>query len=281
MAWRERPVAAAAFADARELIFRPKFRRAIVTALVFVAAAIAGAYDNGVKATHTVGVRVVPDQSHRVIALVAIGVCLIAGVITVQLVANELARLARHRGSPAAASAIRLGVQVIGYLAILVTVLGLFAVKIESVLLSGAIVSVVLGLAAQQSLGNAFAGIVLLISRPFRVGDYITLRAGALGGQYDGQVTAISLMFTMMRTTGGTDLLPERRGLVRRDRGSRRSQRQLAAHHQRLAAPCRRFELVLHLAASLVCQAHGKRTEAVPLATHFDLLDDPDLSAGR
>ncbi|HEY5049690.1 MAG TPA: mechanosensitive ion channel family protein [Acidothermaceae bacterium] len=208
MAWRERPVAAAAFADARELIFRPKFRRALVTAVVFVAAAIAGAYDNGVKARHTVNFVLVPDQPHRVFALVAIGVCLVAGIITVQLTANELARLARHRGSPAAASAIRLSVQIVGYLAILVTVLGLFAVKIESVLLSGAIVSVVLGLAAQQSLGNAFAGIVLLISRPFKVGDYITLRAGALGGQYDGQISAISLMFTTMRTKEGPISFP-------------------------------------------------------------------------
>ena len=204
MAWRERPVAVAALADARELIFRPKFRRAIVSGLVFVAAAVAGAYDNGVKATHRVnGGQPVADHPHRLIALIAIGVCLVAGLLTVQLVANELARLARHRGSPAAASAIRLGVQIIGYLAILVTILGLFAVKIESVLLSGAIVSVVLGLAAQQSLGNAFAGVVLLVSRPFRVGDYITLRAGALGGQYDGRVTAISLMFTMMQTSEG------------------------------------------------------------------------------
>ncbi len=210
MAWRERPVAAAALADARELIFRPKFRRAIVSGLVFVAAAIAGAYDNGVKATHKVEVNSPPvaDDTRRIFALVAIGVCLIAGILTVQLVANELARLARHRGSPAAASAIRLGVQIIGYFAILVTVLGLFAVKIESVLLSGAIVSVVLGLAAQQSLGNAFAGVVLLISRPFRVGDYITLRAGALGGQYDGHVTAISLMFTTMRTSDGPISFP-------------------------------------------------------------------------
>lgn len=210
MAWRERPVAAAAFADARELIFRPKFRRAICTGLVFVAAAIAAAYDDGVKAKHRVGVNqsLVADQPRRVFALIAIGVCLVAGIITVQLVANELARLARHRGSPAAASAIRLAVQVIGYLAILVTVLGLFAVKIESVLLSGAIVSVVLGLAAQQSLGNAFAGIVLLISRPFKVGDYITLRAGALGGQYDGQIVAISLMFTTMRTKEGPISFP-------------------------------------------------------------------------
>jgi small conductance mechanosensitive channel len=203
VAWRERPVAVAAFADARELIFRPKFRRAIVSALVFVAAAIAAAYDNGVKATHMVDGKPVADHPHRLIALVAIGVCLVAGLLTVQLVGNELARLARHRGSPAAASAIRLGVQILGYLAILVTILGLFAVKIESVLLSGAIVSVVLGLAAQQSLGNAFAGVVLLVSRPFRVGDYITLRAGALGGQYDGRVTAISLMFTVMQTSEG------------------------------------------------------------------------------
>jgi small-conductance mechanosensitive channel len=208
VAWRERPVAAAAFADARELIFRPKFRRAIVSGLVFVAAAVMGAYDDGVKAKHLVDNKLVPDHPHRLVALVAIGVCLVAGVLTVQLVGNELARLARHRGSPAAASAIRLGVQIIGYLAILVTILGLFAVKIESVLLSGAIVSVVLGLAAQQSLGNAFAGVVLLVSRPFKVGDYITLRAGALGGQYDGRVTAISLMFTMMQTADGPISFP-------------------------------------------------------------------------
>jgi small conductance mechanosensitive channel len=208
VAWRERPVAAAALADARELIFRPKFRRAICSALVFVAAAIAGAYDDGVKATHKVNGVAVADDARRIFALVAIGVCLVAGIITVQLVANELARLARHRGSPAAASAIRLGVQIIGYLAILVTVLGLFAVKIESVLLSGAIVSVVLGLAAQQSLGNAFAGIVLLVSRPFKVGDYIRLQSGALGGQYDGRISTISLMFTTMQTTDGPISFP-------------------------------------------------------------------------
>src|SRR5207237_2104425 len=105
-------------------------------------------------------------------------------------------------------SALRLAVQIIGYLVVIITVLALLAVKIESVLLSGAIGSVVLGLAAQQALGNAFAGVVLLVSRPFVVGDYITLRAGAIGGQYDGQVTAITLMFTMMDTQDGPMSLP-------------------------------------------------------------------------
>lgn len=206
MAWRQRPVAVAAFSDARELIIRPKFRKAVVAAVVFVAAASTAVGLGGIRDTHHVPAVAYP--SHRVGSLIAIVVCFLAGVTTVRLVANEIARLARHRGSPAAASALRLSIQIIGYLIVLITVLGLLAVRIESVLLSGAIGSVVLGLAAQQALGNAFAGVVLLVSRPFIVGDYITLRAGALGGQYDGEVTAITLMFTMMNTQDGPMSLP-------------------------------------------------------------------------
>jgi small-conductance mechanosensitive channel len=204
--WRQPP---AAFVDARDLIVRPKFRRAVIAAVVFVAAAVVAVAFGGILAKHRDATHnLVPDPTHRLAALVAIAVCLIAGAITVRLAANETARLARHRGSPAAASALRLGIQIVGYLVVLITVLGLLAVKVQSVLLSGAIGSVVIGLAAQQSLGNAFAGIVLLVSRPFVVGDYITLRAGALGGQYDGRVTAITLMFTMMDTAEGPMSLP-------------------------------------------------------------------------
>jgi small-conductance mechanosensitive channel len=204
--WHQRP--AAALSDARELIVRPKFRRALITAVIFVAAAAVAVGVGGIKATHSVDKKTVAYDTHRAIAAIAIAVCLVAGLTTVRLVANEVARLARHRGSPAAASALRLTIQIVGYLVVLVTVLGLLAVKIQSVLLSGAIGSVVLGLAAQQALGNAFAGVVLLVSRPFIVGDFITLRAGALGGQYDGEVTAITLMFTMMNTQDGPMSLP-------------------------------------------------------------------------
>ncbi|MDQ1541559.1 MAG: small conductance mechanosensitive channel, partial [Actinomycetota bacterium] len=141
-------------------------------------------------------------------SLVGICVCAAAGMVTVRLVANELARLARHRGSPSAAASLRLAIQIVGYLVVLVTVLGLLSVKVQSVLLSGAIGSVVLGLAAQQSLSNMFAGVVLLVSRPFLVGDYITVRAGALGGQIDGDVVGITLMFTQLQTADGPMSLP-------------------------------------------------------------------------
>ncbi|HEY8728279.1 MAG TPA: mechanosensitive ion channel family protein [Acidothermaceae bacterium] len=213
MAESERPAGSAAFAEARQLIVRPEFGKAVGAAIFFVVAASVAVALGGIRATHSAlndaGLPVtVAYPSHRIGSLIAIIACGLTGLIAVRLCANEIARLARHRGSPAAASALRLAVQIIGYLVVVITVLALLAVKIESVLLSGAIGSVVLGLAAQQALGNAFAGVVLLVSRPFIVGDYITLRAGAIGGQYDGQVTAITLMFTMMNTQEGPMSLP-------------------------------------------------------------------------
>lgn len=205
MPWHRRPAAVAALAEAKELIVRPKFRRAIVAALVFFGASSTAVTLGGVNATHA---NHHAWATHRLGSGIAIAICALAGLVAVRMVANEVARLARLRGSPAAASALRLILQILGYLVVLITVLGLLAVRVESVLLSGAIGSVVVGLAAQQSLGNAFAGIVLLVSRPFVVGDYITLRAGALGGIYDGEVTGMTLMFTTMNTADGPISLP-------------------------------------------------------------------------
>jgi len=46
---------------------------------------------------------------------------------------------------------------------------------IGTAMLTGAgIVSVILGLAAQSTLGNLIAGIALLLYRPFRVGDHVS-----------------------------------------------------------------------------------------------------------
>ncbi|MDQ1485244.1 MAG: small conductance mechanosensitive channel [Actinomycetota bacterium] len=213
MAWRQRPAAAAALSDARALIVRPDFRKAVVAAVIYAIAATAAVAFGGVHARHTVvnkaGQRVSEAyRSHQIASLVAIGICAAAGFIAVRLVADELARIARHRGSAAAASSLRLTIQIIGYLIVLITVLALLSVKVQSVLLSGAIGSVVIGLAAQQTLSNLFAGVVLLVSRPFLVGDYITVRAGALGGQIDGDVVGITLMFTQLQTTDGPMSLP-------------------------------------------------------------------------
>jgi small conductance mechanosensitive channel len=60
----------------------------------------------------------------------------------------------------------------------------------------GAITAVVVGLAAQQTLGNLIAGMVLIAARPFRVGDRVRLQAGAVAGQIEGTVLTLGLLYT-------------------------------------------------------------------------------------
>jgi small-conductance mechanosensitive channel len=69
-------------------------------------------------------------------------------------------------------------------------------------LLAGAsIASVVIGLAAQSTLGNLVAGISITIYRPFRLGD--TIQVAAPTGAEIGVVETLSLGYTTLRTADG------------------------------------------------------------------------------
>jgi small-conductance mechanosensitive channel len=66
----------------------------------------------------------------------------------------------------------------------------------QTLAVGGAITAVVFGLAAQQTLGNLIAGMVLISARPFRVGDRVRLQAGGLAGQIEGVVASLGLLYT-------------------------------------------------------------------------------------
>jgi len=70
----------------------------------------------------------------------------------------------------------------------------------------GAATAVVLGLAAQSTIGNLLAGMLLLSVRPFRVGDRVRLQSGALAGQVEGTVSALGLLYVML-TDGDDNIL--------------------------------------------------------------------------
>ena len=63
-----------------------------------------------------------------------------------------------------------------------------------SLLASGAIAAAVIGFAARQTLANFIAGIMLAITQPIRVGDWVTFE-----GNY-GVVEDVSLNHTVLRT---------------------------------------------------------------------------------
>jgi small-conductance mechanosensitive channel len=73
-------------------------------------------------------------------------------------------------------------------------------------LLAGAsVASVVIGLAAQSTLGNLVAGVSITIYRPFRLGD--TLQIAAPTGTDIGVVELISLGYTTLRTPDGRSIV--------------------------------------------------------------------------
>jgi small-conductance mechanosensitive channel len=64
-----------------------------------------------------------------------------------------------------------------------------------SLLASGAIAAAVIGFAARQVLANLIAGIMLAVTQPIRVGDWVTFE-----GNY-GVVEDVRLNYTILRTT--------------------------------------------------------------------------------
>ena len=74
--------------------------------------------------------------------------------------------------------------------------------------LGGAITAVVLGLAAQQTLGNVFAGIVLIAVRPFKVGDRVRLQSGGLAGRIEGMVASLGLLYTTLAQGADSVMVP-------------------------------------------------------------------------
>lgn len=142
----------------------------------------------------------IPNQ--LIAAGCALAFAALAGMATYGLSGQVRAVLERNRSSAAHAAMVGYALLLVGALSTLVITLGLFGIPIGQLVLGGALTSVVFGLAAQQSLGNVFAGLVLLIARPFHVGESIRLRASALGatGMIDGVVTDIGITYVRLDT---------------------------------------------------------------------------------
>jgi small-conductance mechanosensitive channel len=122
--------------------------------------------------------------------------------------AGKSRQLLEPKAGTSHSAVVRYAILIIGALTTLVTTLWLFRVPLGQLLLSGALTSVFVGIAAQQALSNVFAGMVLVFARPFVVGEAIRLRAGALGGTLDGIVTEIGITYVRLDTDGSVVAIP-------------------------------------------------------------------------
>ena len=81
-------------------------------------------------------------------------------------------------------------------------------VKPETLAVGGAFTAVVLGLAAQQTLAHVFAGLVLLTTRPFVVGDRVKFKGGSMAGEVEGVVSSLGLFYTTLVSGGDRTMIP-------------------------------------------------------------------------
>lgn len=125
-----------------------------------------------------------------VLALLAIG----------WAVARDVGRAAAptffRRMDPATAGTVGFLIRLTTVVITVVWSLYIAGVSSSSLIAGTTFTAVVLGLAAQQTLGNVFAGMVLLSARPFRVGERVRLQAGNVGGYIEGVVSSLGLLYT-------------------------------------------------------------------------------------
>ena len=132
---------------------------------------------------------------------------LFAGLATAGL-AGKAREVLQPKIGTSHAAVIRYTMVLLGGLATILVTLQLFGIAITQLLLGGAFATVLIGIAAQQSLFNVFAGIVLLLARPVNVGDLVSIRSGALGGELRGTVAEIGITYVRLDAPDGPLHLP-------------------------------------------------------------------------
>jgi small conductance mechanosensitive channel len=113
-----------------------------------------------------------------------------------------------RRIEPGTAGTIGFLIRLITIALVIVIALRVAGVNASTLAVGGAFTAVVLGLAAQQTISNLIAGLVLLGTRPFRVGERVRLVGGMVAGEVEGIVGSLGLFYTTLVRGADRILVP-------------------------------------------------------------------------
>jgi small conductance mechanosensitive channel len=188
--------------DFSQRVVRRAQREAALLVPLLIAIYVAYDHRDGLLGRHTASNLQTPIRIVAVLALVGFGWAL----------ARDVGRLAGptflRRMDPATAGTVGFLIRLSTIVITLLVALHVAGLKPQTLAVGGAFTAVVLGLAAQQTLGNLIAGMVLLSARPFRVGERIRLQAGGVGGSVEGIVSSLGLLYTTLTAGADRVLIP-------------------------------------------------------------------------
>ncbi|HEY7952305.1 MAG TPA: mechanosensitive ion channel domain-containing protein [Solirubrobacteraceae bacterium] len=148
------------------------------------------------------------EQIETPLAIVVVVALLVLGWAIARDVGRGLKPALFRRMEPATAGSVGFLIRLLTVAVALLIALDVAGVNPAALLLGGAFTAVIVGLAAQQTLGNVIAGTVLLSAGPFRVGDRVRLQGGQIAGQIDGIVSSLGLLYTTLATDDGLVNVP-------------------------------------------------------------------------
>ncbi|BEP16665.1 hypothetical protein PYJP_00170 [Pyrofollis japonicus] len=130
-------------------------------------------------------------------------ILLTLGYVAVELFAKGVEAFFATAG-PGAAKLTKTVTRITGYAALLSLLVSVFKANTAAAVALGSFAGMAIGFASQQVVGNALAGLFLAVSRPFRIGDRISVPAA----KAEGKVINIGVMYTVLEADDKTVLIP-------------------------------------------------------------------------
>ncbi|MDA4113946.1 MAG: mechanosensitive ion channel family protein [Thaumarchaeota archaeon] len=195
--------------NGREATPRPRPKRRTLELLLIVATTLA----IGLLASYLFYRHLVPAID--VAPLYAV-VIVIDGYLVIRLATIIIERALEPTIGVTRTHGVKNVVQIVGAIFVISAIFTVLGVNLSSLLIGAGFLGIVLGLAAQQVLGNIFAGISIFISRPFEIGDRVTIvnsSYGLLAGSYPrensingftGTINDIGIFFTRVLLDDGS-----------------------------------------------------------------------------
>lgn len=152
----------------------------------------------------------VTEAAEAPLRLLSAALVLVLGALLARALGRVFGPSMVRRLDPGAAGTAGFVVKLALLLVALFAALRMGGVDPRAFIPAAAAAAVLLALAAQQTLGNLIAGVVLLSAQPFRVGDRIRLQGGAIAGDVEGVVSSLGLLHTVLASGDDSILIPNR-----------------------------------------------------------------------
>jgi small conductance mechanosensitive channel len=132
------------------------------------------------------------------VRMATVAILIVVGSAATHWLVRGLSPPLYRRLDPATAGTLGFLIRLVTMAAVVIVALRIAGVNAAALAVGGAFTAIVLGLAAQQTLGGIFAGIVLQSTRPFKVGERVRLVGGALAGSIEGTVSSLGLFYATL-----------------------------------------------------------------------------------